>query len=420
MNLRGRTVPVWLMGLTNATFGMYGGMVSISLPEILAEQHIPEARIAIITATAMTPAFWAFLICPMLDVRFTRRVYATASSIFAAVLLCLGLLNLHHLFLLEVLLTLGFAGACITQNALGGWLSTTIHHEDESRLSAWFNVSNISGGGIIATFTLTLIHRLPLPLAAVLLSVALLLPLSIYPFIPVTPPDARLARESFSAFFRDILSLLKRREILIALALFLAPSGSFALTNILGGLGQDFHASTRVIALAGGAGVTVAGICGSLVFPLLARRMSLRPLYLTIGILGACFTLSLLLLPRSPAVYALSMIGENIFQSLAITGSFAIAFETIGQHNPLAATTFSVIGAASNLPIFYMEIIDGRGYTWHGVTGSFLADATLGLLACTLLLLLLRLIRRPSTGVLSPLPLAADAACSTTGATPSD
>jgi PAT family beta-lactamase induction signal transducer AmpG len=382
------------MGLTNATFGMYGGMVAISLPEILAEQHVPEARIGIITATAMSPAFWAFIICPMLDVRFTRRFYAIVSTILAAIFMGLGLFNVHHLLLLEILLTLGFAGASMTQNALGGWLSTAIRTEDESRLSAWFNVANIGGGGIIATFTLALIHHLPIALAAAILAACLLLPMAIYPFIPVTAPDARLARESFAAFFRDILALLKRREILIALALFLAPSGSFALTNILGGLGADFHASARVIAIAGGAGVAVAGIVGSLIFPFFARFMSLRPLYLAIGIVGACFTLSLLLLPRTPTVYALSMIGENVFQSLAITGTFAIAFETIGQNNPLAATTFSVLGAACNFPIDYMQIIDSRAYSWHGVTGTFFADAILGILACTLLALLLRYVRR--------------------------
>jgi hypothetical protein len=40
-----------------------------------------------------------------------------------------------------------------------------------------------------------------------------------------------------------------------------------------------------------------------------------------------------------------------------------------------------------------MQVIDGRAYTRHGVTGSFLADALLGLLACALLALMLKLVR---------------------------
>jgi len=384
------TVPVWLMGMTNATFGFFGGLLAIVVPALLAEQHVPEVRIAAITAAAMSPAFWAFLICPMLDVRFTRRWYAVLSGVASALLLAAGMMCLHHLAALELLLLLGFAAASVNQNALGGWLSTAIHHDDESRLSAWFNAANIGSGGIIAMVAAEVVHALPLPLASAVLGSMLLLPMAIYPFIPVTQPDGRLASESFAAFVRDVLALLKRRQVLIALALFLMPSASFALTNVLGGLGGDFHASARVVGLAGGIGVLTAGIVGSLVYPLLSRGMPLRPLYLCIGIAGALFTLSLLLLPHTPAAFAIAFVGENLFQALAITGAFAIGFETIGQNNPLAATTFSVLAAASNLPIVYMQVIDAHAYGWHGVAGSYAADATLGIVACTLLLLMLR------------------------------
>jgi hypothetical protein len=43
-----------------------------------------------------------------------------------------------------------------------------------------------------------------------------------------------------------------------------------------------------------------------------------------------------------------------------------------------------------------MEVVDGHAYSWHGVAGSFLADASLGLLACILLALMLKFVRRPS------------------------
>jgi len=384
------TLPVWLKGMTNLTFGISGGLIAITLPQVLAEQHVPESKIAAMTAAAMSPSVWAFVLCPMLDVRFTRRWYAVLSALLAAASVAAAVINVHRLTVLEVLLIVAFTAASINQNALGGWLSTVTPKEDESKLSAWFNVANIAGGGVIAMVAMELLHRLPLPLAAAVLGASLLLPLVIYPFIPVTLPDAKLASESFVQFFGEILLLLQRREVLLALALFLLPAASFTLTNILGGVGGDFHASVRMVSMAGGAGVAIAGVAGSLVYPFFARRLALRPLYLVIGAVGALFTLSLLLLPRTPTVFAYSLLGENIFQSLAITGSFAIAFETIGQKNPLAATTFSVLGAAFNFPIIYMQFVDGHAYAWHGLVGSYVADAGLGLLACALLALLLR------------------------------
>lgn len=62
---------------------------------------------------------------------------------------------------------------------------------------------------------------------------------------PEPRPDRRLAGESFRAFSADVFALVRRPPILIALALFLAPCGTFSLTNLFGGLGDDFHASPR-------------------------------------------------------------------------------------------------------------------------------------------------------------------------------
>jgi PAT family beta-lactamase induction signal transducer AmpG len=362
--------PIWLMGMT-----------------------VPEAEIAALTALAASPMFWAFLVCPILDVRFSRRAYAIAGAVIAAVLTPVAMWNLDHPALLGgLLLVANFTSMCMG-NALGGWFSTVIERKDESRLSAWLTVGNISGFGLLAAVAIALIHALTLPVTAIVFGIAQLVPLVIYLFVPSIPPDARLARDSFVQFFAAIAALFKRREILIALAMFLLPSASFSLTNLLGGLGGDFHASPQTIAFAGGTGAILAGIVGSLTLPRLAKRAPLRPLYLGIGIVGALFTLSLLLMPHEAWTFVVAIIGENVFQSLAITCSFAIAFETIGANNPLASTIFAVLSAAGNLPIDYMVAVDGRAYAWHGLAGSFIVDASLGIISCLLLVLLLRLVQ---------------------------
>jgi len=55
----------------------------------------------------------------------------------------------------------------------------------------------------------------------------------------------------------------------------------------------------------------------------------------------------------------------------------ALAFSS-GQNNPLEATTFSALIAASSFSIVYMEIVGGRAYQWHGLTGSLTVEAGLG------------------------------------------
>jgi hypothetical protein len=42
--------------------------------------------------------------------------------------------------------------------------------------------------------------------------------------------------------------------------------------------------------------------------------------------------------------------------------------------------------AATALPITYMQMLDGQGYRAGGLPGSFMVDAGLSLLACSILL----------------------------------
>jgi PAT family beta-lactamase induction signal transducer AmpG len=390
------------MGMSNLSFGFYAGFVTVPLPQVLAAQHVPEARIASITATVFAGGIGVFLLGPMLDVRFSRRWYATLFAALAGICLTAGLINSTNIPLLEILMLIGFASAQLSTNALGGWLATIVHHKDESKLSSWTWASSFAGNGLMAILAGELVRSLPLPLAAVLLGIIVFIPTAIFLLMPSPGPDRRLARESFGQFFIEVLAVVRRREVLIALALFASPCASFALTNTLGSLGNDFHASARVVSVVGGAGLSLAGIFGSLVFVPFAKLLPLRPLYLAIGAVGAVFTASLLLLHHTPATFAVAMVGENIFQALAYTGITAVSFETIGRNNPLAATQYSLFNASSLVPIIYMQIIDGNAYTAHGVTGSFLADASFSLIGCALLALLLFFVRRPRSNMAEP------------------
>jgi len=71
-------------------------------------------------------------------------------------------------------------------------------------------------------------------------------------------------------------------------------------------------------------------------------------------------TLTLMLLPRTPA----------------------IAFETIGRSNPLAATTYCLMVSAFNIANTYMLIVDGWGYSRRGVAGAYATDACVSVAAC--------------------------------------
>ena len=72
------------MGLSNAPFGLVSGFIVLPLPQMLAAQGVPELKIAAISAACFSPGFWVFLLGPLLDVRFSRRWYATFFALLSA------------------------------------------------------------------------------------------------------------------------------------------------------------------------------------------------------------------------------------------------------------------------------------------------------------------------------------------------
>jgi MFS transporter, PAT family, beta-lactamase induction signal transducer AmpG len=390
------SAPVWLTGLTNAVFGMYGGIVAISMPQLLSARHVPEHRIAAMTAVMISPAFWTFLVSPVLDVRFSRRWYCVLTAGAGALLLVLALLHLDDLALVEACVVAGFFFANLYQSALGGWLASVTATEAQKKLSAWVTMGNIAGGGAMAALTGFLVRTLPPAWAALLVGGAVLLPIAVFPWMRAPGADRRLARESFRQFFGEILALLKQRNVLIAIVLFITPTATFSLTNFLSGVGRDFNASAAFVGWVGGVGVLAGGIAGCLCFRLIDHLLPTRLLYLAIAAVGSVFTLSLLLCARTPATFAVALTGENVFQALGITAAVAIAFETIGRENPLAATTYCLMISAANIPITYMLLVDGWGYGRSGITGSFVADAALSLVSVVALAALLIRYTRPA------------------------
>jgi PAT family beta-lactamase induction signal transducer AmpG len=377
------------MGLSNTTVGLYSGIAFFVIPQLLAGRNVPTETVAGITAAAYFPNFWCVVFGPILDVRFSRRWYATALAALASALVLIALMNLDRLVILAVALAAGTASAMLSSTALGGWMSSITVPGEKHRISAWANIGYICGFGITSSLGGELVGDLPSWLAACALGALVLLPACVFIVMPARSPDQRLATESFVQFSQDVFALLRRREILIALALFVSPCASFALTNMLGGFGSDFHASPRTVGLLGGAGTIVAGVLGCLLFPLVAKRLPLRILYLANGLLGAFFTLTLLLLPHNSWTFALAMLGEVLFLALSSSTACGIIFETIGQDNPFAATAFTFLLTCSNIPTTYMLLIDGKAYSHGGIAASFIADACIGIAACMVMGLLL-------------------------------
>ncbi len=398
----GRSIPpTWVLALPILSFGMVFGFAIVTLPQMLAAQGIPGGRIATVVAVVTIPTFLGFLFAPVLDLWFRRRTYAVFFATLASASTAFTVIHHQSIRGVEVVMLVGVAAAAKCSEALGGWIGSLVDATENTSLGVWTTVFNIGGGGAGILLSGYATQHFPPQTAAVAMFVVLLAPFSIIPLIPAPAPDATLARQRFGRFAREIVSLLERHDVWIALVLFTLPSASFALTNVLGGWGASFHAVPAQVSLLGGAGSGAAGIIGCALVPRLARCVPLRPLYLSIGLVGAAFTASLLLSPLTPWTYGAAFVGENVFQGAAFSVSTAIIFEIIGSGNPLSATIYASLIAAGNLPLIYMEFVDGRGFAWGGVRGALGADALISGGACVLLAIALRrsIFRQSTAGV---------------------
>src|SRR3954469_8208573 len=201
--------PIAFMGIANLPFGLYGAAVLVTVPQLLASQHVPQPLIASITAAAMIPTFCGFLLAPILDVRFSRRSYALVFGVLTSIAAWLALLSIADPSALAACLIIGFLFANMFYNALGGWLGDVVPEGDEGRLGASFTMGNVVGFGIGAILFINLIRTLPAAWGPVAVAAAIALPLLLLVAVPASVSERRGTHESFATLARDLRQLLR-------------------------------------------------------------------------------------------------------------------------------------------------------------------------------------------------------------------
>jgi PAT family beta-lactamase induction signal transducer AmpG len=385
-----RRLPPWAMGLAIAPLGFYYGFVSTATPILLAAHGISVGRISEVSAIAFSPTFWAFMLCPVLDVRFSKRTYALFFAALSA--LCLGISTLltANLAAFTTVLTAGCAAAVMFGNAHQGWMPDVIQDQHYSHVGATTNVANLGAAGLFATLTIVLVRTLHAPLAAGLLGLAVLAPTALLFFIPLPAKLARSAAETFATFFHDLYVVCKRPGCILGLLCFLSPTACFALTNLFSGMGADFHTPESWVTALNGTAVAIVCSVGCLVGIWFCSRYPRRMVYVLTGFGGATAALLLILTPHTLLWFAAGLLAYNFFQGINYTAFSSLCYEIVGSDNPLASTQMALLAASANLPISYMTAVDGHFHTTHGLVGMLAVDATMSVAVGTVLLVVMR------------------------------
>jgi MFS transporter, PAT family, beta-lactamase induction signal transducer AmpG len=394
--------PSWVVGMILFPFGLVIGFTITALPFLLTRQGIPLDKVASTSAVVLSPTFWGWLVCPILDTGLTRRAYLwlTATVGATCLALALGVLSPTRLVLTTGLLVAGELAMVMYGNAATGWMAEFLPDNLRGSASGWSNVANLGGGAAGALAVMSLAEHLRMGWIGAGLGACIVL--GVWPALMF--PKPRRSSFTFGQVFTETLKTAweacKRKECLVGFALFLAPVGAAAAINLFSGLGSDFGASDHVVVLVTGAGCAIATSIGALAGGYAANHVSRGYLYLGAATGLVTVSLTLALTGHTAAAFIAGALIYNALTGVVYASFNALAFQLTGQKSAVASTQIALFTAAINAAVVYMTWADGQGYKHFGVRGLFLVD---GLASAVALVPLLVLVKRG-------LPKAAEAA----------
>jgi MFS family permease len=391
-----RPPPTWIFGISNIPFGVSGTFAGVAMPFLLSEAGLTVKQIALIGGLALVPAYLQFIWAPVLDMGLRRRTWLVLVSFFGSLCLAVAMVVKlpEHLVLYGTLIVAGQLLCGLVASCNGALVSTVLPEELRPRAAGWINAANLGATSLGGGLVLTLARQYSMQAAAIGLGLSTFLP-SLAAFAIQEPPPAKAELiEHLRDTCRDVWKAVKARQGWTGLLFCISPVGTVALTNLLSGMGKDYHADARTIELLNGWAGGFITAAGALITGYLLHRFNRRAAYLLSGVLTALCAAIMALCPMTLKTYVVGTAFYLLIAGFAYTAFSAVVYEIVGTAGKTAATLYSVFPAAGNAAIFYVLIVDGVSTDRWGTRGVLWTDALLNVAGVIFLLLMLRVVFR--------------------------
>lgn len=389
-------MPAWVTGILYG--GTYNGFAAVSLSQLMPEHGVTLERTAEMITLILTASYISFLFTPLVDCGLPRRVWAGLLALMAAVCLCISVPMIQagaengghgpHATTLILVLFFGYLCNQMYTSTIGGMVPNLVRPSQHSAASAWLNISYLALTGAGGALSVLEVRKLPLSVAMVLVPLPILLGATPLFFIPKEDRVPRRVSEAMEKLFSDLWQTARQKNYLFALLVFGIPSSTFALQNLFGGMGAEFHASPELTNLSVGLLFTIACALGAAIGGPLSNRLDRRLLFIAPAMAAALGSLAMAFGPKTPWMFACGLFFYNLMAGINYTATSALVFQIVGRNNPLSATQYAVSIAACNLAIAGSVFSDGKGAGRFGVRGALITDALLSLVLGTAVLLL--------------------------------
>jgi PAT family beta-lactamase induction signal transducer AmpG len=391
-------VRPWLFGLIGVPYGAFYGIVAVSLPFLLRQQGLTVGRIASIGAMVQTPTIWYFLWAPIVDIRLRRRTWVVVLALASAMCVAAGLVLIGNgaVRAATAVLVVGSALSQPISSALGGLASAIVPDPMRGRAAGWSQAGMLGGGVLAGAASVWLTQHTSVSIAAGAVSMLIAVPsLAALSIDEPRGPRPEL-RQHLRAMAHDVITMLRRRDVLFALAFFLSPIGAGALANIFSAVASEYHASPNaVISVAAIGGVMTP--LGALLGGIASDRWSRWRVYPLAGFAAAASAALMALAPLTPAAFVIGAAGYALTIGICYAAFMSLAFELVGSGTAASGTRFTLLMAAVNVPVVYMLRLDGFAHTHIGVRGMLVTDAMSNALFGALFMLLLSVVTQPTS-----------------------
>jgi hypothetical protein len=359
-------------------FGATSGFVSVTIGYIARQQGLSDVTIAGLVAINTLPHTLKFLWAPIPDTTFSRRGwYLVASVVSTVTLVAIGLVPVRadttpllRTFIVANALAITFLGM-----AVEGLLAHVVEPGGRGVAAGWLQAGNLGGAGIGGGLALWLAQRIGVQAAFVTVAVALLgCSLAL---VPIREP-ARIRHESIAAALESVVAdlwhtIIRSPTGRLAMVLCLLPAGSAAAAGLFSAIADRWHTSADAVALYTGVLGGVVSAVGCMGGGWLSDRMDRKTAYALTGCFIAAVGVAMALGPRSTLGYGLFTLSYQFGAGLAYGAFTGFVLEAIGRG--AAATKYNVLASLSNIPIWYMTLVDGWASDRWSAAVMLLVDA---------------------------------------------
>jgi MFS family permease len=358
-------------------FGISTGYMSVTLPFLLTGAGLSVAAAAAIVALGASANTFRFLWGPLTDLTLTlRRWYWIGLLASAGTLLLLSWMPLRKeaLGLISVVVFLTQVAIALIILPVGGLMAHTVREEQKGRAAGWTSAGSMGGTGFGGGAGVWLAAHWSVHAAGLCLTVVMLACGAALWFVPDWRSDSteRLASR-VRAIGRDLVQTMRSAMPLFSAILVASPIGVGAAANLWSAVATDWHAGPDTVAL-------VTGVLNGLISALtcaaggwIADSCGRWWAFFGSGAMLVVVAITMAVMPRTPTAYAAGVLVYAACLGLALAAYNAVVLHATGRG--AAATKYSVLSSAGNIPNAYMTAFDGWAHDRFRAGGMLVAES---------------------------------------------